>query len=154
MAHPVRALILSALENRTMSPTELAAELGRPLGMIAYHVRVLEQSQFIELAGTSQRRGAIQHHYRLRTDEGNLSMCVTLPRDRAEQLVLDVRALVEAAVRESAEADGGGRGRSRRKGVEEVTVAVLRQALSSKNAKQSKNSKNSKDSKNAKTSKK
>jgi hypothetical protein len=53
-----------ALNQRVASPKELAAELGEPLGNVSYHTRVLAQLGCIELVSTTQRRGALEHHYR------------------------------------------------------------------------------------------
>jgi DNA-binding transcriptional ArsR family regulator len=67
LGHPTRVRILRVLHDRELaSPVELSAELGVALGTIGYHVRRLEQLGFIELARRTQRRGAIEHHYRAR----------------------------------------------------------------------------------------
>jgi len=67
LGHPTRVRILTILRDRELaSPVELSSELGVPLGTIGYHVRRLEQLGFIELARRTQRRGAIEHHYRAR----------------------------------------------------------------------------------------
>jgi DNA-binding transcriptional ArsR family regulator len=64
LSHPVRHRVLVALNERTASPKELAAELGEPLGNVSYHTRVLAQLGCIELVSTAQRRGALEHYYR------------------------------------------------------------------------------------------
>jgi DNA-binding transcriptional ArsR family regulator len=64
LAHPLRAQILERLEDHTASPTELADELAAPLGNVSYHVRILADAGLIELARTTRRRGATEHHYR------------------------------------------------------------------------------------------
>lgn len=64
LSHPVRLRILTALNERVASPKELAAEMGEPLGNVSYHTRVLAQLGCIELVRTTQRRGALEHHYR------------------------------------------------------------------------------------------
>ncbi|ADB49479.1 ArsR/SmtB family transcription factor [Conexibacter woesei] len=67
LSHPTRVRILDLLQERELaSPVELSQELGVPLGTVSYHVRRLEQLGFIELASRTQRRGAIEHHYRAR----------------------------------------------------------------------------------------
>lgn len=67
LSHPTRVRILELLQERELaSPVELAGELEIPLGTVSYHVRRLEQLGFIELATRTQRRGAIEHHYRAR----------------------------------------------------------------------------------------
>lgn len=65
LGHPTRVRILRVLRDRELaSPVELSAELGVTLGTIGYHVRRLESLGFIELARRTQRRGAVEHHYR------------------------------------------------------------------------------------------
>src|SRR5215218_4084436 len=67
LAHPTRVRILNVLRDRELaSPVELSSELGVALGTIGYHVRRLESLGFIELAKRTQRRGAVEHHYRAR----------------------------------------------------------------------------------------
>src|SRR3954467_7349159 len=64
LAHPLRAQILKRLGERVASPGELAAELGAPLGVVSYHVRMLREYECVELVRTEPRRGALQHFYR------------------------------------------------------------------------------------------
>jgi DNA-binding transcriptional ArsR family regulator len=64
LAHPLRVAALALLDERVLSPKELAEELGVSLPLASYHVRRLEQLDFIELVQTKQRRGALQHYYR------------------------------------------------------------------------------------------
>jgi DNA-binding transcriptional ArsR family regulator len=64
LAHPLRVSILSALEHRTASPSELADELGVPLPNLSYHIRMLVQLDLLKLVKTRPRRGAIEHYYR------------------------------------------------------------------------------------------
>lgn len=67
LSHPTRVRILELLQTRELaSPVELSSELSIPLGTVSYHVRRLERLGFIELAKRTQRRGAIEHHYRAR----------------------------------------------------------------------------------------
>ena len=65
MAHPLRLSILGALEHRTASPSELADELGAPLGNVSYHVRQLHGLGLLKLVKETPRRGAVEHYYRL-----------------------------------------------------------------------------------------
>jgi DNA-binding transcriptional ArsR family regulator len=62
-AHPLRIQILTLLDNRIASPSEIAAELGTPLSNTSYHVRQLAALGFVELVRRTARRGAIEHHY-------------------------------------------------------------------------------------------
>lgn len=63
-AHPLRVQILIILNERVASPNILSQELDRSLNLVAYHVRVLEKYDCIELVDTKQRRGATEHFYR------------------------------------------------------------------------------------------
>ncbi len=63
LAHPLRVRILGMLEGRVASPTELADELGIPLGTVSYHVRTLHRLAMIELVKEARRRGAVEHYY-------------------------------------------------------------------------------------------
>jgi hypothetical protein len=63
-AHPLRVQILIILNERVASPNLLAQELDQSLNLVAYHVRVLEKYDCIELIDTKQRRGATEHFYR------------------------------------------------------------------------------------------
>jgi DNA-binding transcriptional ArsR family regulator len=64
LTHPLRVQILRALEERTASPSELADEIGAPLGNVSYHVRQLHSLGLIKLVKRTPRRGAIEHHYK------------------------------------------------------------------------------------------
>lgn len=64
LAHPLRIHILRVLESRVASPSEIAEEIGAPLGNVSYHVRFLARVGLIELTSTKPRRGAVEHYYR------------------------------------------------------------------------------------------
>ena len=64
LAHPLRIEILQVLNEREASPNELMDLLGKPLGNVAYHARVLEKCGCIEQVRTEQRRGAVEHYFR------------------------------------------------------------------------------------------
>ena len=64
LTHPLRVQILHSLEDRTASPSELADEIGAPLGNVSYHVRQLHSLGLIKLVKKTPRRGAIEHHYK------------------------------------------------------------------------------------------
>lgn len=64
LTHPLRVEILRALEERVASPSELAEEIGAPLGNVSYHVRQLHALGLIKLVKKTPRRGAIEHHYK------------------------------------------------------------------------------------------
>lgn len=65
LAHPLRLRIIEALENRSASPSELSHELDAPIGNVSYHVRRLEALGVLKLVDTAQRRGAVEHYFRL-----------------------------------------------------------------------------------------
>src|SRR5688500_18924529 len=64
LGHPLRAQILTVLNERVASPNELAQETGEPLGNVSYHVRLLADLDCVELVRTEPRRGAVEHYYR------------------------------------------------------------------------------------------
>ena len=63
-AHPLRVRILTVLNERVASPNLLSQELDESLNLVAYHVRVLEKYDCVEMVDTKQRRGATEHFYR------------------------------------------------------------------------------------------
>ena len=64
LAHPLRVQILSVLEERVASPSDLAEELGAPLGNVSYHVRTLTDLGLLKLVRRRTRRGAVEHYYK------------------------------------------------------------------------------------------
>jgi predicted ArsR family transcriptional regulator len=66
LMHPMRVRILLILEEKgPHSPNQLSKILDESLNLVAYHVRVLEKYELIELVDTKQRRGATEHFYAL-----------------------------------------------------------------------------------------
>lgn len=63
IGHPLRARLLTILNERVASPNELAKETGEPLGNVSYHVRLLADLECVELVKTEPRRGAVEHYY-------------------------------------------------------------------------------------------
>jgi DNA-binding transcriptional ArsR family regulator len=64
LSHPLRAHVLTILNERVASPNQIANELEEPLGNVSYHVKTLAEMGCIELVNTQPRRGAIEHFYR------------------------------------------------------------------------------------------
>ena len=64
LAHPLRAEILTILNERMASPNELSKELDEGLSQVSYHVKVLKDFDCIEMVKTEPRRGAVEHYYR------------------------------------------------------------------------------------------
>jgi len=60
----LRIRILTLLNQKVTSPSQLAAELEEPIGNVSYHVRILADLGMIELVRTEPRRGALEHYYR------------------------------------------------------------------------------------------
>ena len=64
LANSLRVEILAVLSHRRISPVGYFREYGGKLPSIAYHFKVLEACECIELAETVKRRGALEHIYR------------------------------------------------------------------------------------------
>ena len=64
LAHPLRIRMLTVLNQRVASPSELAGELEEPIGNVSYHMRTLADLGMVELVRTEPRRGAVEHYYR------------------------------------------------------------------------------------------
>jgi DNA-binding transcriptional ArsR family regulator len=64
MSHPLRMRVLTMLQQREASPSELAGEMGVPLSTLSYHFRQLDNLGLLELTRTVPRRGAVEHYYR------------------------------------------------------------------------------------------
>jgi DNA-binding transcriptional ArsR family regulator len=69
VSHPIRVDIVRLLREGPLSPARASERLGgAPLGTVAYHFRTLERLGVIEVSRRTQRRGAIEHTYRLKRD--------------------------------------------------------------------------------------
>jgi DNA-binding transcriptional ArsR family regulator len=101
LSHPLRLRILQKLNEGVASPKMLAADLGEPLSLVSYHVKILGQLGCIELVETVPRRGALEHFYRpLRRAELSSAEWAQLPRSARESLSgLVVGELVQEASR-------------------------------------------------------
>ena len=120
MAHPMRGRILAALDGQELSPVELARELDASLGVVSYHVRVLAEAGAVELARTTARRGAIQHHYRL-SATGAVTGSLLLSKASAARLDGELRKVIDRARRDAKTSEDAD---------VEVTVLVHRVAVS------------------------
>jgi len=74
------------LATGTATPSDIASPLRLALGTVSYHVRFLADRGIVRLAGRTQRRGAVAHHYQL-TDRDRVAALVW--GTRAELLVTD-----------------------------------------------------------------
>ena len=63
LSHPLRVRMLTLLNQKVTSPSELAEELGEPLGNVSYHMRFLADLKLVKLVRTEPRRGAVEHYY-------------------------------------------------------------------------------------------
>src|ERR671933_363897 len=63
LSHPLRVRMLTLLNQKVASPSELADELDEPLGNVSYHMRFLADLNMVELVRTEPRRGAVEHYY-------------------------------------------------------------------------------------------
>ena len=57
LSHPLRVRMLTLLNQKVSSPSELAEELDEPLGNVSYHMR------FLADLNMEPRRGAVEHYY-------------------------------------------------------------------------------------------
>lgn len=101
-AHPLRVQILVVLSEKVASPNMLAQQLDESLNLVAYHVRVLEKYDCIELVDTKQRRGATEHFYRatrrqLLTDDQWAEMPASLRPGMATAVLKSMFEDIEAA---------------------------------------------------------
>jgi DNA-binding transcriptional ArsR family regulator len=63
LSHPLRVRMLTLLNQKVASPSELADELDEPLGNVSYHMRFLADLRMVKLVRTEPRRGAVEHYY-------------------------------------------------------------------------------------------
>ena len=120
LAHPLRVSILSALEHRTASPSQLAEELDVPLPNLSYHIRMLVQLDLLKLVKTRPRRGAIEHYYQAK------GRIVVSDKAWGEVPSLVKEAMVSAALKQAGEFVESGAARG---GFEDSNAHLSRQAL-------------------------
>jgi DNA-binding transcriptional ArsR family regulator len=99
LGHPVRVRALEVLNTRIASPSELAKELDEPLGNVAYHVKILEENEAIELVRTAPVRGALEHFYRATINTQITRTWLDLDQQGYDE-VADLVSSVAARVRE------------------------------------------------------
>ena len=64
MSHPLRQRMLMAYTGRVVSPSQVATELGEPLGDVSYHTKQLLAHGCLELVEAVPGRGGVKHFYR------------------------------------------------------------------------------------------
>jgi len=116
LAHPLRVQALAVLERAESSPSQIASELGAPLGNVSYHVRELFRLGLIELVRTAPRRGAVEHFYRAHTQtriRAELTVDERGVRELSKELdkVADRLPAIEAAAAKRLAKAGRGRER-------------------------------------------
>jgi len=65
LSNPLRAKALVLIGKGVASPKAIAAAIDADVRTVSYHVRVLRKLGCIELVETQQRRGAVEHIYRV-----------------------------------------------------------------------------------------
>src|SRR3954452_632932 len=95
LSHPLRVRILTMLNQKVASPSELADELDEPLGNVSYHMRFLADLNMVELVRTEPRRGAVEHYYQaleppLISDEDWFQLPVALRRSLSDSTLSDI----------------------------------------------------------------
>jgi DNA-binding transcriptional ArsR family regulator len=65
LSSSLRARALSLIAEGIASPKAIAEDTGLDIRTVAYHVRVLRELGCVELVDTQQRRGAVEHIYRV-----------------------------------------------------------------------------------------
>ena len=65
LSNSLRARALNLIAEGVASPKAISERLGLDVRTVAYHVRVLRELECIELVDTPQRRGAVEHVYRV-----------------------------------------------------------------------------------------
>lgn len=64
LSHPLRASILIRLNEKPGSPVQLSRLLDAPVARVAYHVKLLEELDCIELVELRPVRGSVEHIYK------------------------------------------------------------------------------------------
>jgi len=65
LSNSLRAQALKLIAEGVASPKAIAEQLDLDVRGVAYHVRVLRELGCIEMVETQQRRGAVEHIYRV-----------------------------------------------------------------------------------------
>ena len=95
LSHPLRVRMLTLLNQKVASPSELADELDEPLGNVSYHMRFLADLEMVKLVRTEPRRGAVEHYYEaleppLISDDDWAQLPVSLRRSLSDSTLGDI----------------------------------------------------------------
>jgi DNA-binding transcriptional ArsR family regulator len=63
LSHPLRVRILEAVQGHPASTSELAEQMGRSVGVIAYHANTLLACGCLEIVETLPREGSVEHRF-------------------------------------------------------------------------------------------
>jgi DNA-binding transcriptional ArsR family regulator len=107
LSHPLRVRMLTLLNQKVSSPSELAEELDEPLGNVSYHMRFLADLKMVKLVRTEPRRGAVEHYYEaleppLISDDDWAQLPVALRRSLSDSTLGNIARDLKSA------GDGGG----------------------------------------------
>ena len=105
LSHPLRVRMLTLLNQKVSSPSELAEELDEPLGNVSYHMRFLADLKMVKLVRTEPRRGAVEHYYEaleppLVSDDDWAQLPVALRRSLSDSTLSDIARDLKGAAEE------------------------------------------------------
>jgi DNA-binding transcriptional ArsR family regulator len=78
---PMRLSVLLMIADEPMSPKDLSAILGLPIGRLSYHVRMMANAKLIRVQRQAKKRGAVQTFYTLTPKGGTLLAKLGLDED-------------------------------------------------------------------------
>jgi DNA-binding transcriptional ArsR family regulator len=104
LSHPLRVRMLTLLNQKVSSPSELAEELDEPLGNVSYHMRFLADLNMVKLVRTEPRRGAVEHYYEaleppLISDSDWAQLPAALRRSLSDSTLSDIAQDLKSAAR-------------------------------------------------------
>jgi DNA-binding transcriptional ArsR family regulator len=105
LSHPLRVRMLTLLNQKVSSPSELAEELDEPLGNVSYHMRFLADLKMVKLVRTEPRRGAVEHYYQaleppLISDDDWAELPVSLRRSLSDSTLGNIAGDLRGAAAE------------------------------------------------------
>jgi DNA-binding transcriptional ArsR family regulator len=105
LSHPLRVRMLTLLNQKVSSPSELADELDEPLGNVSYHMRFLADLNMVKLVRTEPRRGAVEHYYEaleppLISDNDWAQLPVALRRSLSDSTLSQIARDLKGAAKE------------------------------------------------------
>jgi DNA-binding transcriptional ArsR family regulator len=105
LSHPLRVRMLTLLNQKVSSPSELAEELDEPLGNVSYHMRFLADLNMVKLVRTEPRRGAVEHYYEaleppLISDDDWAQLPVALRRSLSDSTLSQIARDLKGAAKE------------------------------------------------------